>query len=74
MQLSGEIPSTKAGQSEVDLTTYFSNDLVDMSILGSMGGGNKGGDKQDSQYGYQHCGRRHKCLQGSFWRYGTKRC
>jgi spore coat protein CotH len=47
MQLSGEIPATKTGQSEVDLTTYFSNDLVDMSVLGSMGGG-KGGDKQDS--------------------------
>ncbi|PRR83560.1 CotH kinase family protein [Clostridium vincentii] len=45
MQLSGEIPSTKAGQSEVDLTTYFSEDSVDMNILGSMGGGNKGGDQ-----------------------------
>jgi spore coat protein CotH len=45
MQLSGEIPSTKAGQSEVDLTTYFSNDLVDMSVLGSMGRG-KGGATQ----------------------------
>jgi spore coat protein CotH len=42
-QLSGEIPTTKDEQSAVDLTTYFSSDLVDMQLLGTMGGGNGGG-------------------------------
>lgn len=43
MQLAGEIPTTKDEQSAIDLTSYFSSDLVDMEILGTMGGGMGGG-------------------------------
>lgn len=38
LQLSGEIPSTKEEQSKVDLSKYFSNNIVNMNILGTMGG------------------------------------
>lgn len=43
MQLAGEIPTTKDEQSAIDLTSYFSSDLVDMEILGTMGSGMGGG-------------------------------
>ena len=44
-QLSGKIPTKKDEQSAVDLTTYFSSDLVDMQVLGTMGGGNGVGNQ-----------------------------
>ena len=39
LQLTGVIPSTKNAQSQVNLDEYFGSNLVNMTILGSMGGG-----------------------------------
>lgn len=39
LQLTGVIPSTKNAQSQVNLDEYLGSNLVNMTILGSMGGG-----------------------------------
>lgn len=49
MQLNGEVPKTSTEQATVDLTTYFTEDPVDTTLLGGMGAGggmgNMGGGK-----------------------------
>ena len=39
LQLTGVIPSTKEAQNQVNLDEYLGSNLVNMSLLGSMGGG-----------------------------------
>ena len=39
LQLTGVIPSTKETQNQVNLDEYLGSNLVNMSLLGSMGGG-----------------------------------
>ena len=49
MQLNGKIPKTSSEQSSVDLSTYFTDDPVDTSLLGGFGGGGMGGGKMDNK-------------------------
>lgn len=49
MQLNGEIPKTSSEQSSVDLSTYFTDDPVDTTILGGFGGGGMGGGKMNNK-------------------------
>lgn len=43
LQLSGEIPSTKQGQSNVNLNSYFGDNAINMSVLGGI-------DKEDNPF------------------------